>query len=144
MLSLFVDLDEETHSGGSEISDNAVEMKQCIRRKSNSSSIKEKCLDVHNYYRCLHGLKPLRHNDSLATSALRHVQLLIQKMWKQEMRLKFTWPVNILKKVFFFLYLETNLCLKQATKHIFLNNSAEIFYEKCLNLGLLPYETSKL
>ena len=143
-MSLFVDLDEETHSGGSEITDNAVEMKQCIRRKSNSSSIKEKCLDVHNYYRCLHGLKPLRHNDSLATSALRHVQLLIQKDVETRNAFKVYMAGKHSKKSFFFLYLETNLCLKQATKHIFLNNSAEIFYEKCLNLGLLPYETSKL
>jgi len=79
MWLLFAEIEEQNISGDFDNTDFSEKRDWCIRSSAESFSIKDKCLDAHNYYRCLHGLKPLLYNDSLATTALRHVNLLQQK-----------------------------------------------------------------
>ena len=41
----------------------------CDRNPHPGSSIAAQCLNAHNYYRCLHGVQPLRYDKELEISA---------------------------------------------------------------------------
>ena len=53
--------------------------RSCVRSRVQSESVEDRCLDVHNYYRCLHGVRPLQYSQFLATSAQRHALLLARE-----------------------------------------------------------------
>ena len=47
--------------------------------KSHSKSKVDQCVDIHNYYRCLHHAPPLQYDDALAESAQMYANYFAQK-----------------------------------------------------------------
>ncbi|XP_076819778.1 uncharacterized protein LOC143465408 [Clavelina lepadiformis] len=44
-------------------------LRRCDRGRTVGVSVRDQCLNTHNYYRCLHGLQPLRYDFILESSA---------------------------------------------------------------------------